>query len=182
VSLSVGAVDEIDKLRGCYLVTKEDQFVFVSPVPEIPSIRGATAGTQHQWLLDNDCNGFKFAPPKLLQPYIADKTLNHPPKRYWCEMCDLCHNSHNGRCAKISSDLFIAMTNYVCYNHNWEGDLMPSNWLDVECSKDQRKALNPTPRDVQVGAIIGQIFGDNAKTRIAKRRIDIMTGNVNSYA
>jgi hypothetical protein len=33
-----------------------------------------------------------------------------------------------------------------------------------------------------VGAIIGQIFGDNAKTRIAKRRIDIMTGNVNSYA
>jgi hypothetical protein len=33
-----------------------------------------------------------------------------------------------------------------------------------------------------VGAIIGQIFGDNAKTRIAKRRIDIMMGNVNSYA
>jgi hypothetical protein len=59
---------------------------------------------------------------------------------------------------------------------------MPSNWLDVECSKDQRKALNPTPRDLQAGAIIGQIFGYNAKTRIAKRRIDIMTGNVNSYA
>jgi hypothetical protein len=33
-----------------------------------------------------------------------------------------------------------------------------------------------------VGAIIGQIFGDNAKTRIAKRRIDVMTENVNSYA
>jgi hypothetical protein len=33
-----------------------------------------------------------------------------------------------------------------------------------------------------VGATIGQIFGDNAKTRIAKRHIDIMTGNVNSYA
>jgi hypothetical protein len=59
---------------------------------------------------------------------------------------------------------------------------MPSNWLDVECSKDQRKAPNPTPCDVQVGAIIGQIFGDNAKTGIAKRRIDIMMGNVNSYA
>jgi hypothetical protein len=59
---------------------------------------------------------------------------------------------------------------------------MPSNWLDFECSKDQRKALYLTPRDVQVGAIIGQIFGDNSKTRIAKRRIDIMTGNVTSYA
>jgi hypothetical protein len=59
---------------------------------------------------------------------------------------------------------------------------MPSNWLDVECSNDQRKALNPISHDVQVGAIIGQIFGDNAKTRIAKRRIDFMTGKVNSYA
>ncbi len=59
---------------------------------------------------------------------------------------------------------------------------MPSNWLDVECRKDQRKALNPTPRDVQVGAIIGQIFGDSAKTRIAIGQIDIMTGNINSYA
>jgi hypothetical protein len=94
----------------------------------------------------------------------------------------MCHNSHNCRSAKISADLFIAMTNYVCYNHNLEGDLMPSNWLDAECSNDQRKALNPTPRDVQVGAIIGQIFGDNAKTRIAKRRINIMMVNINSYA
>jgi hypothetical protein len=33
-----------------------------------------------------------------------------------------------------------------------------------------------------VGAIIGQIFGDNAKTRIVKRHIDIMMGNVSSYA
>jgi hypothetical protein len=52
--------------------------------------------------------------------------------------------------------------------------------LDVECSNEQRKALNPTPHDVQVGAIIDQIFGDNTKTRIAKRHIDIMTRNVNS--
>ncbi len=94
----------------------------------------------------------------------------------------MCRNSHNGRCAKISADLLIAMTNYVCYNHNWEGDLMPSNLLDVECSNHQRKALNQTPCDVQVDAIIGQLFGDNAKTRIAKRRIDIMTGNIDSYA
>jgi hypothetical protein len=48
VSLGVGAVDEIHKLRGCYLVTKEDPSVFVSPIPKIPPIRGATAGTQRQ--------------------------------------------------------------------------------------------------------------------------------------
>jgi hypothetical protein len=45
VALGVGAVDEIDKLRGCYFVTKEDPSVFVNPVPEIPPIIGATAGT-----------------------------------------------------------------------------------------------------------------------------------------
>jgi hypothetical protein len=48
VSLGVGAVDEIDKLRGCFLVMKEDPSVFGSPVPKIPPIRGATAGTQRQ--------------------------------------------------------------------------------------------------------------------------------------
>jgi hypothetical protein len=51
----------------------------------------------------------------------------------------------------------------------------------VEVSADQRKALNPTVRDIQIGAVIAQIFGDKAKTKIAKRRIDFMTGNVNSY-
>jgi hypothetical protein len=52
----------------------------------------------------------------------------------------------------------------------------------VEVSTDQRKALNPTVRDIQIGAVIAQIFGDKAKTKIAKHRIDFMTGNVNSYA
>ena len=42
--------------------------------------------------------------------------------------------------------------------------------------------LNPTPRDVQLGAIIDQCVGQKAKKRIARRRIDIVTGNVNSYA
>ncbi len=71
VALGVEAVDKIDKLRGCYFDMKEDPSVFVNPVAKIPPIRGTMAGTQHQWLLDNDCKGFKFAPPKLLQPYIV---------------------------------------------------------------------------------------------------------------
>jgi hypothetical protein len=79
----------------------------------------------------------------------------------------------------------VAMTNYVSHTHNFQGqeeDLVPSQYLDVETTKDQRKALNPTPCDVQIGLVLGQIFGDQAKTKIAKRRIDFMSGNVNSYA
>ena len=60
--------------------------------------------------------------------------------------------------------------------------MIPSPHLNVEVSNNQRKALNPTICDVQIGAVIAQIFGDKAKTKIVKRRIDLMTGNVNSYA
>jgi hypothetical protein len=92
------------------------------------------------------------------------------------------HKSHVGRCTKLSSDLFVAMTNYVSYHHDTDDDMIPSPHLNVEVSANQRKALNPTVRDIQIGAVIAQIFGDKAKTKIAKRRIDFMTGNVNSYA
>ena len=61
-------------------------------------------------------------------------------------------------------------------------NMIPSPHLNVEVFADQRKALNPTIRDIQIGAVIDQIFGDKAKTKIAKRCIDFMTGNVNSYA
>jgi hypothetical protein len=91
------------------------------------------------------------------------------------------HKSHVGRCTKLSSGLFVAMTKYVCYHHDTDDDMIPSPHLNVEVSADQRKALNPTVHDIQIGAVIDQIFGDKAKTKIVKRRIDFMTGNVNSY-
>ena len=60
--------------------------------------------------------------------------------------------------------------------------MIPSAYLDVESTKDQIDLLNPTARDVQLGAILDQCIGQKAKKVIAKRRIDIVTGNVNSYA
>jgi hypothetical protein len=42
--------------------------------------------------------------------------------------------------------------------------------------------MNPTVCDIQIGAILSQIFGDKAKTNFATRRIDFMIGNVNCYA
>ena len=91
------------------------------------------------------------------------------------------HKSHVGRCTKLSADLFVAMTKYVCYHHDTDDNMIPSPHLNVEVSADQRKALNPTVRDIQIGAVRAQSFGDKVKTKIAKRRINFMTGNVNSY-
>ena len=58
--------------------------------------------------------------------------------------------------------------------------MVPSAYLDVEISRDQVDLLNPTPRDVQLGAILDQCTGRKAKKVIANRRIDSITGN--SYA
>ena len=64
-----------------------------------------------------------------------------------------------------------------------DNGMIPSPRFNVEITKDQRKALNPTTApNVQIGAVIGQNFDDKAKTKIAMRWIDLMTGNFNSYA
>ena len=52
----------------------------------------------------------------------------------------------------------------------------------MEISQDQIRLLNPTPRDVQMAAIIDQCSGRKAVKVIAKRRIEFIDGNVNSYA
>jgi hypothetical protein len=58
----------------------------------------------------------------------------------------------------IAAKLFCRMTNFVASNHGWHKgtNLVPSNYLDVEIMQDQIDLLNPTPRDVQVGAIVDQ--------------------------
>ena len=117
-------------------------------------------------MLDEDYAVFAFAPKKLLASFQEDNDkcpkeqgpLNHgvsydqgvtyvgltsmgwPPKRS----------------RVIAGKLFVHMTNCVASNHEWhkEGDMVPSEYLDVELTKDQVEPLNPTPRDVQLGAIL----------------------------
>ena len=49
-------------------------------------------------------------------------------------------------------------------------------------SEDQLFYLNPTPGDILVGNILQDSVGQNAKKKIAKRRIDFITGNIASYS
>ncbi len=60
--------------------------------------------------------------------------------------------------------------------------LQPSAYLNVKISQQQFQFLNPTPGDVLVGNILHDSIGQNAKKKIAKRRIDIITGNVYSFS
>ena len=63
-----------------------------------------------------------------------------------------------------------------------DNDLLPSHSLDVHVTRLQCNFLNPTPQDVQRGEIISQCHGEKAMKKIAKRRVDFVSGNVNSYA
>ena len=63
-----------------------------------------------------------------------------------------------------------------------EEKLLPSSHLNVKVSNTQISLLNPTSRDVQIGAVMEACSGAKAKKRIAKRRTDVVTGNINSYA
>ena len=76
------------------------------------------------------------------------------------------------------------MTNFVAMNHGWHkgGNMVPSAYLDASITNDQVDLLNPTPRDVQMAAILDQCSGKKARKVIAKRRIEFISGNVNSYA
>ena len=46
----------------------------------------------------------------------------------------------------------------------------------------QLTLLNPTQRDVLKGHMLYDVKGKGAITKIAKRRIDMIDGNVNSYS
>ena len=54
--------------------------------------------------------------------------------------------------------------------------------MDIEIISNQASLLSPTPRDVQLATFIDQCIGKKSKKRIARRRIDSISGNVNSYA
>ncbi len=82
------------------------------------------------------------------------------------------------------SSLYLHITNFVVRHHGWHigGDLVPSTKLQVDFTEDQRKLLNPTPRDIQMGAIMNQCGGHMAVKKIAKRCICFISNDVNSYA
>jgi hypothetical protein len=153
--------DDVEKWRSCFFISQEDPSVFVTPLFCADDDDDADSPDNNQRSIAIDYAGFAFAPSELMSPYKADR-----------------------KDANAAGKLFCHMTNFVARNHGYhsEASLVPSDYLDIAISSDQVRLLNPTIRDVQVGSIIEQCTGQSAKKVIAKRRIDIVTGNINSYA
>ncbi len=59
---------------------------------------------------------------------------------------------------------------------------MPSAYLDIEVTNDQRFLFQPTAADVLLGSILEDSIGQNAKKKIPKWRINFLSGNIASYS
>ena len=68
------------------------------------------------------------------------------------------------------------------YHSNSASGAMASSYLDLEITEDQKGLLNPTVKDMVRSNLLKESMGPNAKKRMAKRRLDVATGYVQSYA
>jgi len=181
-------LDDMAKLRGCYLTSKEDPSVLLDSSKELTE-SSTSSTTMQQTTLDKDYSAFSLTPTHLMEKYMSDKA-DHPNDDDYVFVNVIGINEvvmsswPEGRSRSIAGELFCHMTNFVAATHGWHtgGNLVPSTHLDIAISNEQVDLLNPTPHDIQIGAIIDQCVGRYAKRRIARRRIDIISGNINSYA
>jgi hypothetical protein len=84
--LGCAPMNDINKLRGCYFVTKEDCSVFLNPILQLPPFEAqiTTKHTMHQTMMD-DAPGCCLSPTSI----CCQKKRAHPaPTKYLCKICN----------------------------------------------------------------------------------------------
>lgn len=181
LDLGFTKLDDIFKYRAAYFASRGDDSVFKSPL--LKSSTDTPVAAESKLLDDHD--SFSLKPKKLVEEY----------------------QDNPGDCT-AQGKLFVHMTNFVCTEHVIENkkknssdhdmilpngtrmtlkakvaaQLEPTAGLDVEMTGNQKKLLNPTPNDVVMSELIDQAQGQRAKKKEAKRRQDVVTGNIGSYS
>jgi len=155
------ALDDLTKIRACYMVAKKHPEVIVgaessSESPEL------VAYQQKQLQSFKEFKAVALFPSDIIEEYRCNKS-----------------------CAISQMKLFQHMTNRVARDH-WKSDraapLQPSAWLDAVITCEQKALLAPTPADIARASIINETIGEGAKKKIAKRRINFIDGNITSYS
>ena len=87
----------------------------------------------------------------------------------------------------VQMELFKHMTNFACRKHFGNPKLerkpyVPSAYLMVEITEDQVDFLNPSIQDVLLASVEEEAYGAHAKKKRARRRHDLVDGNIKSYA
>jgi len=161
------ALDDIVKLRACYLTAKIDPSVIVGG-----DNVSAVVVAKKDSVADSVADYFTFMPPKLTAEFKA--SIAGLPAR---QAKDPLFRT------KAQKKLFDHMCNKACESE-WNNDKgrQPSAHINVEVSQVQQQMLNPSYKHVLMGFICYDVRGEGAKQKIAKRRINLVEGNVNSYS
>jgi hypothetical protein len=157
---------DVEKLRCCYLAAKRDPSVFVfddgtnsrCPPPPPSSRNGMQQQESHcRGQIDTICS---WKPAAVLEKYRESPTDKQNQVMF-----------------------FKHITNFVA-TRKFGNDmkLVPSAYLDIEINEAQIEMLKPTHKNVVMGTILNDSDGKGAYQLIAKRRIDMIDGNIGSYS
>jgi len=169
-------LEDVYKLRACHFISKIDPSVIVhddgtqkEDVPEeVPKDGRPTCATQDQVVakeaeaqasVSNALDFFHWQPKNLMLEHMKDKK--------------------NG---DAQSKLFHHMTDYasqMMWNSS-KKDVEPSAYLDASISDEQKELLRPSYKNTLQGFIMYDVKGKGAQNKLAKRRLDMTSGNVSS--
>ena len=145
---------DVPKLRACYLVAQQDPSVICATVEPIQADQLAES-VADKGLADY----FEIKPPTIMEAIKQDPT----------------NTTHKIR-------LFNHMCNMAAQSAWQESSLEPSPSLCIDLTQEQKKLLNPSYKDVLTGYILYDVKGKGAKQKMAKRRLDMIEGNISSYS
>jgi hypothetical protein len=163
----VVALDDVPKLRACYHLWKRDPSILVNP-PPAPTVDVAAA---HVNAIDS-YPGFSWRPNELHAAYVEQQERDEDGNVI----------AHADAATKYK--YFTHICNHVSrvHQHKFRQILQPSPYINAEVSVDQLNMINPTPYDVLIGSLMDESVGESARKKIAKRRQEIVSCNINSYS
>jgi hypothetical protein len=189
------ALDDIIKLRACYLTSKIDPSVIVTTDNDEAASVAVDVANKNS----HENNGtttlfdyFTFMPPKLTAKF-KESIAGLPPRQVDDDEATARIFGEGSLKVDLSKEplfrseaqkeLFDHMCNKACESE-WNNDKgrQPSDYVNVEYSKVQQLMLNPSYKHVLMGFICYDVKGEGAKQKIAKRQINLVEGNVNSYS
>jgi len=144
-------MDEVYKLRACYLVAKKDPSVIVGTTEEEDKEAAEKAQSESEAQLSNSAKNiqdfFSYHPRRLLDKHKANRNNK-----------------------EVQCKLFDHLTNYTAQSM-WDSnkELEPSSYLDAFMSDEQKTLLKPTYKNCLMGYILYDVKGKGATQKLAKR-------------
>jgi hypothetical protein len=176
------ALDDIYKLRACYLTSKIDPGVIVGDTneDEVIDTTSSNVATVDDY--------FTFMPNDLVKEFKKDATAlplvakEDSAARRLGKGSNVASNEPLFK-STVQQKLFEHMCNKACESE-WanENGRQLSSHLMIDMSKEQQQLVNPSYKNVLMGFISYDVKGKGAKQKIASRRLNMIAGNVASYS